>query len=105
LDGLDDCLDNVRATILQLRPFPTLEQAFALVNREENRQGVMLNRENRTENSMVMLAKSSNLAMNKSNFNSKSRTSSVEGCTHCGYTNHTRDRCYNGWLSRRVERS
>ena len=50
LDGLEDRLDNVRATILQLRPFPTLEQVFALVNREENRQGVMLNQEIGVEN-------------------------------------------------------
>jgi GAG-pre-integrase domain/Integrase core domain len=103
-------LDNVRATILQLRPFPTLEQVFALVNREENRQGVMLNKEIGVENSMVMFAKGPALTMNKPNFNSKFKTGSVEGCTHCGFTNHTRDRCFKiigypeGWKDRKKKR-
>jgi hypothetical protein len=31
LDGLDDKLDNIRSDILQMRPFPTIEQAYAHV--------------------------------------------------------------------------
>ena len=44
LDGLDDRLDSIRATVLQLKPFPTIEQAFALVRREENCQIVVKQR-------------------------------------------------------------
>jgi hypothetical protein len=57
LDGLDDRLDSIRATVLQQKPFPTIEQAFALVRREENRQAVMLHKWDSTETSMVMLAR------------------------------------------------
>lgn len=56
LDGLDDQLDSIRAMVLQQKPFPTIEQAFALVRREENRQSVMLHKGEGTESSMVMLA-------------------------------------------------
>jgi hypothetical protein len=41
LDGLDDKFDNERANVLQMTPFPTLEQAFARVRKEATRQGVM----------------------------------------------------------------
>jgi hypothetical protein len=42
LDGLDDRLDNIRSDILQMRPFPTIEQAYAHVRREAIRQAVMV---------------------------------------------------------------
>ena len=42
LDGLDDRLDKIRSDVLQIRPFPTIEQAYAHVRREEIRQAVML---------------------------------------------------------------
>jgi hypothetical protein len=41
LDGLDDRLDKTRSDVLQLKPFPTMEQAYAHVRREEIRQTVM----------------------------------------------------------------
>ncbi|RVX02622.1 hypothetical protein CK203_016558 [Vitis vinifera] len=39
--GLDDKLDNIRSDVLQLKPFPTVEQAYAHVRREAMRQAVM----------------------------------------------------------------
>jgi hypothetical protein len=42
LDGLDDRLDNVRADVLQLPSLPMVEQAYALVRKEDSRQSVML---------------------------------------------------------------
>lgn len=42
LDGLDDRLDKVRSDVLQLQPFPTVEQAYAHVRREDIRQEVMI---------------------------------------------------------------
>ena len=41
LDGLDDKLDNIRSDVLQLKPFPTVEQAYAHVRREVVHQVVM----------------------------------------------------------------
>ncbi|WVZ03529.1 hypothetical protein V8G54_024335 [Vigna mungo] len=41
LDELDDRLDKIRSDILQLKPFPTIEQAYAYVRREDTRQTMM----------------------------------------------------------------
>ena len=49
LDGLDDRLDKIRSDVLQIRPFPTIEQAYAHVRREEIRQAVMLTVQTRLE--------------------------------------------------------
>ena len=42
LDGLDDRLDKIRSDMLQIRLFPTIEQAYAHVRREKIRHVVML---------------------------------------------------------------
>jgi gag-polypeptide of LTR copia-type len=42
LDGLDDRLDSIRASMLQISPFPTVEQAYEVLRREAIRQSVML---------------------------------------------------------------
>ncbi|GFS34379.1 hypothetical protein Acr_00g0033690 [Actinidia rufa] len=42
LDGLDDRLDKIRGDMLQIRPFPTVEQAYAHIRREDIRQVVMM---------------------------------------------------------------
>jgi transposase InsO family protein len=108
LDGLDDRLDSIRATVLQLKPFPTIEQAFALVRREENRQMVMLNKGDGAETSMVMLARNQTLGMNKPDFNSK--PGPVEGCTYCHNPRHTREKCFKligyppGWKDRKKKK-
>jgi hypothetical protein len=41
LDGIDDWLDHIRSDVLQMRPFPSIEQAYALVRREALRQAIM----------------------------------------------------------------
>lgn len=41
LDGLEDNLDKIRADVLQIKPFPTVEQAYSHVRREAIRQSVM----------------------------------------------------------------
>ena len=37
LDGLDDRLDKIRSDVLQMKPFPSVEQAYAHVRREDTR--------------------------------------------------------------------
>ena len=97
LDGLDNRLDHVRARVLQVQPFPTVEETFALVRKEEMRQKVMLNQEE-GNNSMVMLARE--LTMNKPSYYSKpnhnqnTKPHNLEGCTYCHNPKHTKDKCY-----------
>ena len=42
LDGLDDRLNNIRSDVLQMQPFPMVEQAYAHVRREAMRHAVMV---------------------------------------------------------------
>ncbi|KAK3005339.1 hypothetical protein RJ639_015952 [Escallonia herrerae] len=103
LDGLDDRLDNIRGDVLQLKPFPTVEQAYAHVRREDLRQSVMLTKDD-IVHSAVMISKgqksqqqpSLQLASNgKQNFSTKPKSQGEEvGCTHCGHPKHTRDTCF-----------
>ncbi|GAV74051.1 hypothetical protein CFOL_v3_17533 [Cephalotus follicularis] len=55
LDGLDDLIDNVCADVLQMQPFPTIEQAYARVRREELRHAVMLSNPDSTHVAAMIL--------------------------------------------------
>ena len=42
MDSLDDRLDKARSDVLHMTPFPTVDQAYAYVRREDVRQAVMM---------------------------------------------------------------
>lgn len=56
LDGLDDRLDKIRGDVLQLQPFPTVEQTYVHVRREDLRQSVMLTKRD-TVNGVAMISR------------------------------------------------
>ena len=56
LDGLDDQLDKIRSDVLQIKPFPTVEQSYTHVRREDTRQAVMLSNTESTS-SPILLSK------------------------------------------------
>ncbi|KAK0605805.1 hypothetical protein LWI29_030908 [Acer saccharum] len=84
LAGLDPEFDKVRADVLRMDPFPSVEGAFAYVRREAQRQATML--------APPQVSDSSALLINKGN-------SGDRKCTHCGQKNHIRDACWrlNGY--------
>jgi hypothetical protein len=41
-DGLEDRFDAIRAQVLQIKLFPSVEQAYGYVRHEASRQGVMI---------------------------------------------------------------
>lgn len=98
LDGLDDRLDNIRASVLQMSPFPTVEQAYGVIRREAIRQSVMLKgEEDVVQNSMAMVSRGykpyeANSNLNK-NYTSQER--SRQRCSHCGKTGHAREKCFD----------
>ena len=99
LDGFDNQLDKIRGDVLQLRPFPTVEQAYAHVCREASRQTVMITN-NKNIPGVVLATKGLRLRPTNSISNihhgkQKSRAS-TEGlkCTHCGNQKHTRENCF-----------
>ncbi|XP_078153858.1 uncharacterized protein LOC144549001 isoform X4 [Carex rostrata] len=97
LDGLDDRLDNVRADVLQMSPFPTVEQAYARVRREATRQEIMMKGgKDITHESVAMVSKGYkqpmvNLSLNK---NISSLDKSKLKCTYCGGIRHVRKNCF-----------
>ncbi|KAG6737115.1 hypothetical protein POTOM_059890 [Populus tomentosa] len=102
LDGLDDRLDKIRSDVLQLQPFPSVEQAYAYVRREDIRQSVMLET-NGGPTASVMATKSGKqnqmLRMTKrapgyaATGGSKNLSGGL-GCSHCGNAKHTRETCF-----------
>ena len=99
LDGLDDWLDNIRSDVLQLKPFPTVEQAYAHVKREDTRQVVMASRVENASSSAAMATKGVKpgqpQTLVKLGSSTKTKCQTNEGkCTHCGNTQHTRDTCF-----------
>ncbi|KAJ0007959.1 hypothetical protein Pint_30762 [Pistacia integerrima] len=88
LDGLDDRLDKVRSDVLQLQPFPTVEQAYAHVRREDIRQAVMTSSSDIAPGAVMP---SRGFKPGKP----KSKPQSDGGkCTHCGNMKHTRETCF-----------
>lgn len=90
LDGLDDRLDKIRSDVLQTQPFPTVEQAYAQVRREDLRQSVMMTHDD-TVSGGAMISRRGHKPQHPISFhtpsNGKSITKSLggeEGCTHCG---------------------
>ncbi|RVW72577.1 hypothetical protein CK203_060063 [Vitis vinifera] len=59
-DGLDDNIDNIRSDVLQLKPFPTVEQAYAHVRREAVRQAVMTANDGEEAVGAVLASRTSN---------------------------------------------
>ena len=105
LDGLDDRLDNIRSDVLQMRPFPSIKQAYAHVRREALRKAIMSTRDPDNTSGMVLNTKGLKLSSantnsvavsshGKSNAAFKSRTV-LDGmkCSHCGNQRHTSENC------------
>ena len=99
LDGLDDRLDLVRSDVLLLKPFPSIEQAYAHVRREDLRQSVMISGAEVVTSGVVMATKGVRSGLSqtflKSGSSSRSR-GHFDGnkCTHYGSTKHTRETCF-----------
>lgn len=105
LDGLDDRLDNIQGDVLQMRPFPTLEQTYMHVCREALHQAVMVTGSTDPIHGAVLAAKGLKLNSpihgpspqggGRSSKNTQSPQQS-EGakCTHCGNSKHTRESCF-----------
>ena len=99
LDGLADRLDHVRSDVLRLKPFPSIEQAYAHIRREDLRQSMMISGAKVVTSGAVMATKGvrsgQSQTLLKSGSSSRSR-GHFDGnkCTHCGSTKHTRETCF-----------
>ena len=105
LNRLDDRLDHVWSDVLRLKPFPSIEQAYAHIRREDFRQSVMVSRAKVVASGAIMAIKgvksghSQTLLKSGSSSQSKGHSDGNK-CTHCGITKHTRETCFklHGYL-------
>jgi hypothetical protein len=99
LDGLDNRLDKIRGDIMQLRPFPTVDQAYAYIRREAIRLTVMIT-DNKNISGAVLATKGLRLGLINSTSNihngKQKSQASTEGfkCTHYGNQKHTCENCF-----------
>ncbi|KAL6349124.1 hypothetical protein AAG906_033780 [Vitis piasezkii] len=100
-NDLQELWRNRFSDVLQLKPFPTVEQAYAFVRRGDVRQTVMISSADTTPGATPPKPGALSLSSGKSNSSSKTKTPS-DGmkCTHCGNSIHTRDTCFklHGYL-------
>ncbi|KAF2323936.1 hypothetical protein GH714_004151 [Hevea brasiliensis] len=109
LNGLDDRLDKVRSDVLQQKPFPTVEQAYAQIRCEDIRQAVMITGSGLEDTTGVVMASkgvklgqqysssklgSLSMSTGKLNTTPKAKVKSGGGCTHRGGKKHTRETCF-----------
>jgi DNA-binding phage protein len=111
LDGLDDRLDHIRGDVLQMRPFPSIEQAYAHVRREALRQAIMSSGNPDVNPGAVLATKGLKLNPTPSHVGAASsphqgkphvtsRPQNVGNapttlkCSHCGKPNHLSDNCF-----------
>ncbi|XP_073265989.1 uncharacterized protein [Populus alba] len=109
----DDRLDKIRNDVLQLKPFPSVEQAYAYVRREDIRQTVMLSNNgtipaaamisrgmrNSSQNQFTFqVAKLGNSSPHGGKLNFSKAKGQMEGgsngCSYCGNMKHTRETCF-----------
>jgi hypothetical protein len=96
LDGLDDRLDHVRSDILRMKPFPSIEQAYAHIRREDLRQFVMVSGAEAVTSGAVMAIKAVRFSQPLISLKPGSSLrfighSNGNKCTHCGSTKNTQD--------------
>ncbi|GMP33102.1 hypothetical protein CsSME_00006572 [Camellia sinensis var. sinensis] len=74
--------------VLRLKPFPSIEQAYAYIRREDLRQSVMISGADAVPSGVSQ-------TMLKSGSSSRFKGhSDGNKCTHCGSTKHTREICF-----------
>lgn len=116
LDGINDRLDNIRSDVLQMRPFPSIEQAYSHVRREALQQVVISAGDPDSTSGAVLATKGLKLKPAPSyagaassphprrpNVTPRSRNSETthDGlkCSYCGKQNHASENCFkkNGY--------
>jgi hypothetical protein len=97
LDGLDDRLDTIRAQVVHMTPFPSLEQAYSLIRREANRQNIMMKDGNESVQNSVAMAthsyKPRETSAGNNRFGNNFDKSKLK-CSHCGRTRHLKEQCF-----------
>ncbi|XP_075515626.1 uncharacterized protein LOC142550282 [Primulina tabacum] len=88
LMGLNESYSQIRAQILLVDPLPVIAKVFSLVVQEERQRFITTG----TIDTSFVPSTSAAVSVAKKFMNSKGKGDKV--FSHCGYTNHTVDKCY-----------
>jgi hypothetical protein len=95
LSGLDSDFDQVRGEILRKDPKLDLESTYAYVRREVQQRQTMGGSRSISENAAMLTNQTRHPASSTKHRNTQPTVkSSGLVCTHCGETNHSKQRCY-----------
>lgn len=89
LMGLNDSYKALKAQILLIKPFPSLNEVYAIVQQEEKRRHI--SSDNAVTDSMALLAKGGFRDGGKS---SSGQKRDKYYCTHCKMAGHSLERCF-----------
>ena len=97
LNGLNESFQGIRSHILTIQPFPSLDEVYNIVLREESQRNFSLKTQPFTE-SVTMAVKGGRGALactkcNKSG-HSKDQCYSDVICGHCGKQGHPKEKCF-----------
>lgn len=81
---INDDFSYIRSQILVQEPLPHLANIFNMVLQEEDHKGMMIQRENKSEATVVFAVNTSKVACN----------SNRPTCTQCGKTGHEESNCF-----------
>ncbi|CAO2817531.1 unnamed protein product [Amaranthus hypochondriacus] len=93
LAGLDDSLDKERRDLLNPVPLPTLDMAYAAIQREILRRGIMNHTSSSGQNpSEIGCGLIAHRRSERSSLRQEDRTNLK--CSYCGGSRHTNDECF-----------
>ncbi|KAL5556865.1 hypothetical protein UlMin_039101 [Ulmus minor] len=91
LMGLNESYAQNRGQILMIEPLPTINKVFSLIIQEERHRNIGSNSGIHVSEPMAFGSNSN--APAGSSGGSRTRKDKIM-CTHCGFTGHTKDKCY-----------
>ncbi|KAK0598581.1 hypothetical protein LWI29_036055 [Acer saccharum] len=98
LAGLNRNLDEVRGRVVARYPFPSTEEAFAEVRREEGRRKVMLTDDQPISSSApegsTLVSKNSSSYGQPNHDPRMNKRGERPWCNHCSRPGHTREKCW-----------
>ncbi|XP_022889067.1 uncharacterized protein LOC111404505 [Olea europaea var. sylvestris] len=105
LVGLNECYSALRSQLLLTSPRPLLAQVYALMLQKESQRDLQ---NHSSPESAAMTARQPHRTFNKPH---SWKDKKKPECTHCGYPNHTADKCFQiigyppGWKGPRGPRT
>ncbi|EOY04499.1 Uncharacterized protein TCM_019740 [Theobroma cacao] len=83
LNGLNESFSALRSHIIMIKPFPSLDEAYNLVLREESQRSILMQSQPLLDTTVVAVVTES-----------KIRVKNEVVCSHCAKNGHVKEKCY-----------